>query len=47
MFPLGVHKPASPSIWPNSAVNPAGYAHKSRGDNVVHMWGAVEEIVVC
>ena len=22
----------------SSAVTPAGYVHKSRGDNVVHMW---------
>ena len=35
MFPLVVHQPASPSIC---AVTPAGSVHKSRGDNVVHMW---------
>ena len=33
----------------SSAVTPAGSVHKSRGDNVVRMWGAVEEMmcVVC
>ena len=35
MFPLVVHQPASPSIWP---ATPAGSVHKSRGDNVVRMW---------
>ena len=44
-----VHQPASPSIWPRSAVTPAGSVHKSRGDNVVAYVGAVEEMmcVVC
>ena len=35
MFPLVVHQPASPSIWP--AVQSLR-RHKSRGDNVVRMW---------
>ena len=38
MFPLVVHQPASPSIWPASAVTSAGSVHKSRGDSVVRMW---------
>ena len=36
MFPLVVHQPTYPSIWP--AVTPAASVHKSRGDNVVRMW---------
>ena len=36
---LVVHQPASPSIClSSSAVTPAGFVHKSRGDNVVRMW---------
>ena len=38
MFPLVVHQPASPSIWPAVQSLPAGSVHKSRGDNVVRMW---------
>ena len=35
IFPLVVHEPASPSIWP--AITLAGSLHKSRGDNVVRV----------
>ena len=37
MFPLVVHQPASPSIWPAVQSLRRG-VHKSRGDNVVRMW---------
>ena len=40
MFPLVVHQPASPSIWP------AGSAHKSRGDNVVRIWVQLKRLCV-
>ena len=43
MFPLVVHQPASPSIWP---ATPAGSVHKSRGDNVVRMWVQLKRICV-
>ena len=43
MFPLVVHQPASPSIWPA-----AGSVHKSRGDNVVCMWAQLKRLgVLC
>ena len=45
MFPLVV-PPASFSVHlASSAVTPAGSVHKSRGDNVVRMWGAVEDMM--
>ena len=49
MFPLVVHQPAFSVHLASSAVTPAGSVHKSRGDNVVRMWVAVEEMmcVVC
>ena len=49
MFPLLVHQPASPSIWPAVQVTPAGSVHKSRGRQCGAYVGAVEELmcVVC
>ena len=49
IFPLVVHQLASPLHLASSAVTPAGSVHKSRGNNVVRMWGEVEEMlcVVC
>ena len=49
MFPLVVYPASFPVHLANSAVTPAGSVHKSRGDNVVRMWVAVEEMmcVVC
>ena len=47
MFPLVVHQPASPSIWPSSAVTLAGVVHKSMGDNVVRMWVQLKRCVSC
>ena len=46
IFPLVVHQPTSPA---SCSVTTAGSVHKSKGDNVVHMGGAVEEMmyVVC
>ena len=41
MFPLVVHQPASPSIWPAVQSLRRGL-HKSRGDNVVRMWVQLE-----
>ena len=45
MFPLVVHQPDSPSIWPAVQSLRRGSVHKSRGDNVVRMW--VQLKVVC
>ena len=42
MFPLVVHQPA---YLASSAVTPEGSVHKSRGDNVVHMWVQLKRCV--
>ena len=38
MFPLVVHQPASPSIWPAVQSLRRGLSTIPRGDNVVRMW---------
>ena len=38
MFPLVVHQPASPSIWPAVQSLRRGLSTNPGGDNVVRMW---------
>ena len=38
IFPVVVHQPCSLSALASRAITPTGFIHKSRGDNVVHMW---------
>ena len=48
MFPLVVHQPASPSIWPAVQSLRRGPVHKSMGRQCGAYVGAVEEMcVVC
>ena len=47
MFPLVVHQPASPSIWPAVQSLRRGLSTNPGASNVVRMWVQLNEEMMC